>query len=246
MNRKRERCVFLLAAIVLAACASCSIACPERVLDFVIPTHPWESVSGKKLWYTLRWTYGEEVRSMYVSPGERNLTIRVPAGETVLVAAFPLGEMSPFGAAVTPLDTGREVVLTQNDGVVVGELLDIDRMVTSRLNYTLVSQEMKRRSTDFRCIDKVPFLRDLQNGVLTEDSVRAVALFGVDSFAAPNGIWTSEFISDPGLFVTDGMTAPMQLPEGVFRYLNTEMDRVLVLVVDGAGNTYSYLRQNLM
>jgi len=73
-----------------------------------------------------------------------------------------------------------------------------------------------------------------------------VALFGVDSFAAPNGIWTSEFISDPGLFVTDGMTAPMQLPEGVFRYLNTEMDRVLVLVVDGAGNTYSYLRQNLM
>ena len=246
MNGKTRLCVSIMAAVLLAVCASCSIACPERVLDIVIPTHPWESVSRKKLWYTLKWTCGDEVRSLYVSPEERNLTISVPAGETVLVAAFPLGEMSPFGAAVTPLDPGREVVLTQNDGVVVGELLDIDRMVTSRLNYTLLSQKMKLRSSDFRCIDKVTFLRDLQNGVLSEESLKPVALFGVDSFAAPNGIWTSEFISDPGLFVTDGMTAPMQLPEGVFRYLNTEMDRVLVLVVDSAGSTYSYLRQNLM
>lgn len=246
MNEKRKRTVLLVAAVILAVLASCSVARPERALDIVIPTHPWETVSGKKLWYTLKWTSGDDVRSVYVTPEERNITIYVPAGETVLVAAFPLGEMSPFGAAVTPLDTGREVVLTQNDGVVVGELLDIDRMVTSRLNYGLVSQEMKRRSNDFRCIDKVVFLRDLQNGVLSEESVRPVALFGVDSFAAPNGIWTSEFISDPGLFVTDGLTAPMQLPEGVFRYLNTEMDRVLVLIVDSAGSTYSYLRQNLM
>lgn len=245
MRTKNIYFVFL-AAMVLAMCASCSVARPERALDIVIPVHPWESVSGKGLWYTLRWTYGEEVRSMYVPSGEREMTVYVPAGETVLVAAFPLGEMSPFGAAVTPMDTGRTVVLTQNDGVVVGELLDIDRMATSRLNYTLVAEAMRSKTGDFRCIDKVPFLRDLQNGVLTEASLKPVALFDVEGFAAANGIWTSEFISDPGLFVADGMTSPMQLPEGVFRYLNTEMDRVLVLIVDSAGSTYSYLRQNLM
>lgn len=244
--KEKKRLFVILAAIVLAVCASCSIARPERALDIVIPTHPWETVSGKKLWYTLRWTYGDETRSMYVPSGEREVTLYVPAGETVLVAAFPLGDMSPFGAAVTPLDTGRTVFLTQNDGVVVGELLDIDRMVTSRLNYTLVSEAMREKTWDFRCIDKVTFLRDLQNGMLTEDSLKPVALFNVDSFAVANGIWTSEFISDPGLFVTDGMTSPMQLPEGEFRYLNTEMDRVLVLIVDNAGSTYSYLRQNLM
>jgi len=244
---KTKKILFvILAAFVLAACVSCSIARPERVLDIVIPTHPWESVSGKKLWYTLRWTYGEEVRSMYIPPDEREVTINVPAGETALVAAFPLGDMSPFGAAVIPLDTGRTVVLTQNDGVMVGELLDIDRMVTSRLNYTRVAEVMREKASDFRCIDKVTFLRDLQNGVLSEDSIKPVVLFDVDSFAAANGIWTSEFIRDPGLYVTDGYTSPMQLPEGVFRYLNTEMDRVLVLIVDSAGNTYSYLRQSLM
>ena len=245
MNKSR-RCLFILAAVVLAACASCSIACPERALDIVIPTHPWESVSGRKLWYTLRWTYGEEARSLYVSPDEREITLYVPAGETVLVAAFPLGEMSPFGAAVTPLDPGREVVLTQNDGVVVGELLEIDRMVTSRLNYAAVSEAMHSVTDDFRRLDKVAFLRDLQNGELSGKSLRPLSLFSVDSFAVPNGIWISEFTSDPGLFVTAGLTDPMQLPEGVFRYLNTEMDRILVLVVDSAGGTYSYLRQNLM
>ena len=244
--RTRKGFFVILAAVVVAMCASCSVARPERALDIVIPTHPWESVSGKDLWYTLRWTYGDEVRSMYVPAGERQITVYVPAGETVLVAAFPLGEMSPFGAAVTPMESGRSVVLTQNDGVIVGELLDIDRMVTSRLNYTLLAGIMRSKTSDFRCIDKVPLLRDLQNGVLSADSLKAVALFEVDAFAAANGIWTSEFTSDPGLFVTNGMTAPMQLPEGVFRYLNTEMDRVLVLIVDSAGSTYSYLRQNLM
>jgi len=38
------------------------------------------------------------------------------------------------------------------------------------------------------------------------------------------------------------MTGQLQLPEGVFHYLNTEMSRVLVLVVDSGGETYSYLR----
>ena len=243
-TRKIFHILPLLAALLVFQ--ACSIARPERTLEVTIPTHPWESVSGEKLWYTLRWTYGDEVRSAYVSSDERSVRISVPAGETVLIAAFPLGDMSPFGAAVTPLDSDSAVVLSQNDGVVVGELLDVDRVVTSRLNYDVLSSDMHALTDDFRNIEKVTLLRDLQNGVLSDTSLRLVAPFGVDSFALPNGIWTSEFTCDPAVFVTEGLSAPMQMPEGVFRYLNTEMDRVLVLIVDSAGNSYSYLRQNLM
>ena len=89
-------------------------------------------------------------------------------------------------------------------------------------------------------------LRDLQNGELGESSFKVVNLFDVDSFALPDGLWTSEFIRDPSLCVTEDLTAPMQLPEGVFRFLNTELDRVLVLIVDSGGNSYSYIRQNLI
>ena len=154
--------------------------------------------------------------------------------------------MNPFGAAVTPLDTGSSIILNQNDGVIVGELLDIDRTVTSRLNYGLISKEVREKTDDYRNLEKVSFLRDLQNGVLKETSIKVVSLFGVDGFVLPNGIWTSEFLQDSGLVVTDGISPPIQLPEGVFRYLNTEMDRVLVLIVDSAGNSYSYLRQSLV
>ena len=225
---------------------SCSVVNPDRVLEVSIPSHPWERATGKSLWYTIKWTYGDEIRSTYLSPGQRTLRLYVPPGETVLIAAYPLGDMSPFGAAITPLDTSSSIVLNQNDGVLVGELLDIDRTVTSRLNYGLISNEMREKTDDFRVIEKVSFLRDLQNGVLSETSIKVVSLFGVDSLALPNGIWTSEFLQDSSLVVTDGMSPPIQLPEGVFRYLNTDMDRVLVLIVDSAGNSYSYLRQSLV
>lgn len=245
MKTRKVSCVLPLLAALLVFQA-CSIARPDRTLEITIPSHPWESVSGKKLWYTLRWTYGDEIRSAYVPSDERVLRISVPVGETVLIAAFPLGDMSPYGGAVTPLDGNKDVVLSQNEGVLVGELLDIDRVVTSRLNYDVLSSDMHAMTDDFRNIEKVTLLRDLQNGVLCETSLKPVAPFGVDTFALPNGIWTSEFLCDPALFVTDGLSAPMELPEGVFRYLNTDMDRVLVLIVDSAGNSYSYLRQNLM
>ena len=244
--KTRSLLIHVLLAMSALFLFSCSVVNPDRVLEVTIPSHPWERATGKSLWYTIKWTYGDEIRSTYLSPGQRTLRLYVPPGETVLIAAYPLGDMSPFGAAITPLDTSSSIVLNQNDGVLVGELLDIDRTVTSRLNYGLISNEMREKTDDFRVIEKVSFLRDLQNGVLSETSIKVVSLFGVDSLALPNGIWTSEFLQDSSLVVTDGMSPPIQLPEGVFRYLNTDMDRVLVLIVDSAGNSYSYLRQSLV
>ena len=244
--KTRSLLIHVLLAMSALFLFSCSVVNPDRVLEVTIPSHPWERATGTSLGYTIKWTYGDEIRSTYLSPGQRTLRLYVPPGETVLIAAYPLGDMSPFGAAITPLDTSSSIVLNQNDGVLVGELLDIDRTVTSRLNYGLISNEMREKTDDFRVIEKVSFLRDLQNGVLSETSIKVVSLFGVDSLALPNGIWTSEFLQDSSLVVTDGMSPPIQLPEGVFRYLNTDMDRVLVLIVDSAGNSYSYLRQSLV
>ena len=225
---------------------SCSLACPDRHLEVFIPNHPWESASGKELWYTLKWTYGDEIRSLYLEPEERQACIYVPTGETVLIAAYPLGEMAPFGALITPLEEEEKVVLNQDDGVLANELIDLDRSVTKRLNYGLIRDNLSKNCDDMRKIEKVSFLRDLQNGELTEASFKIVSLYGIDSFALPNGLWTSEYIRDCSLFVTENLSPQLELPEGVFRYLNPEMDRVLVLIVDFSGNSYSYLRQSLI
>ncbi len=249
--RKKTRFSFVvLLASVLALCAmslpSCSIEHPDRLIEVTIPDHPWELFCGVRLWYTLKWTYGKSIRSLYVSPDERKVSICVPAGETVLVAAYPLGEMNPFGGAVTPLDPSGDLVLSQNDGSVVGELLDVDRVVTMRLNYRALSSVMGNKADDLRLVEKVSLLRDLQNGELTAASIKPTALFGVDSFSMPNGLWVSEYFRDSSLVVTDGMSGDLQLPEGVFRYLNVEMGRELVIVVDSVGDCFSYLRQSLV
>ena len=249
MQQKKhpELTTFILAFVLtLFLAVSCSIACPDRYLEVSIPEHPWERACGKKLWYTLRWTYGNEIRSVYMGPDERETSIYVPIGETIIIAAYPLGEMAPFGAIITPLDEAVQISLNQNDGVIASELIDLDRSVTERLNYGLICENMLKKSNDFRRIEQVSFLRDLQNGELTAASFKAVSLFGVDSFVLPNGLWTSEYLRDSSLFVMDNLAPQLQLPEGVFRYLNPEMDRVLVLIVDASGNSYNYLRQSLM
>ena len=245
MQQKNLLTITIVVSAVLLA-VSCSMITPNRMLEISIPEHPWENASGKKLWYTLKWTYGSDVQNSYLGPDERQISIYVPVGETVIIAAYPLGEMAPFGAIITPLDEDIQVTLNQNDGVLANELIDLDRSVTERLNYVLIREQIQKKVNDSRQIDHISFLRDLQNGELRETSFKAVSLFGIDSFVLPNGLWTSEYIRDSSLFVTDNLSPQLQLPEGVFRYLNSEMDRVLVLIVDASGNSYSYLRQSLI
>ena len=231
----------LLAAVVLV---SCSHDMNTRTVEIVIPSHPWEKASGKKLWYTLRWTDSSGVRSLYVGPEERSIILKVPAGETVIVAAWPLGDLNPFGGAVTPMKEDSVLVLSQNEGVFASEFLALDREVTKELNYGLLINNMLKKCDDLRQIGKVSVIRDLQNRQLHDTSIKPVSLFGIEQFALPDGIWTCEYLRDADLIVTDGTAGPLELPEGVFHYLNTELDRMLVLIVDSRGDRYSYLRQS--
>ena len=234
----------IIAAVVLLC--SCSQGMFSRTVEVVIPPHPWEKASGKNLWYTLRWTDSSGVRSLYVGPEQRSVSLEVPVGETVIVAAYPLGELNPCGGAVMPSDESRTLVLSQNEGVFADELLSLDREVTRDLNYGLLIGNMLKKCDDLRQIGKVSVIRDIQNRQLHDASIKTVSLFGIEQFAVPDGIWTSEYLRDADLIVTDGTAGPIELPEGVFHYLNTELDRMLVLIVDSKGDRYCYLRQSLV
>lgn len=241
--RKIIIAVLISAGVLLC---SCTQGMYRRTVEVVIPSHPWEKASGKDLWYTLRWTDSSGIRSLYVGTDQRSVNLEVPVGETVIVAAYPLGDLSPFGGAVCPPDESRTLVLSQNEGVFANELLSLNREVTRELNYGLLVNNMLKKCDDLRQIGKVSVIRDIQNRQLHDASIKTVSLFGIEPFAVPDGIWTSEYLRDPDLIVTDGTAGPLELPEGVFRYLNTELDRVLVLIVDSRGERYCYLRQSLV
>lgn len=240
------RKIFFVLGLCLLVLASCSMAKTTRKIAVSIPDHPWEAASGKRLWYTLKWTSGNEIRTIYVSENEREIELDVPVGETVLICAFPLGDMAPFGGALTPLMDSPRLTLSQNEGSLVADLMDIDASVTRRLNYGRLKTEALSKVEDFRLLDSLVLLRDLQNGELDSGSIRKKEMFGVDEFVLPNGIWISEYLTDPAFVVSENIAASTQLPEGVFRYLNSEMDRVLMVVVDSKGDFYSYLKQSLV
>lgn len=240
---KRKHILLTLAALLsLALVFSCSHVRLKRKVRLTIPRHPWESITGKKMWYTLRWTDGDGLKTLHVNQDQRSVTIEVETGRTVLAVAYPLGDMSPFGAAISPDDIRTELVLTQEEGYLVSLLSDLDPDMIGQLNYSLILDCIAEKTDDIRKIDDVSFLRDIQNGDLTDSTFKVCESFEVGPFALSNGIWESEFLRDPGIVVQDSMASPVTLPAGVFRYLNTEENMVLVLIVDREGNFYSYLK----
>ncbi len=231
------------ALILLVLLVSCSHVQIRRPMTFTIPVHPWESLSGKRLWYTFRWTDGETVNALHLNQDERSVTVDVLPGRTVFAAAYPLGEMSPFGAAVSPEDGGKAFLMTQEDGTLVDLLMDLEPAVLGMLNYSLVKSRILEKTDDLRMVDDRALIRDIQNGELTDASFKAVPCHAVGPFALANGIWEGERLRDPSLVSTEGMCGPVNLPAGVFRYLNIEDGMVMVLIVDREGAFYSYLKR---
>lgn len=240
---KRKTLLLALAATVsLLILLSCSHVPMKRKVRLTIPKHPWESITGKRMWYTLKWTDKDGLKSLHVNQDQRSVTIEVETGRTVLAVAYPLGDLSPFGAALSPDDRRTDLVMTQEEGYLVSLLSDLDPDMTAQLNYGLILDTIREKTDDIRKIDDVSLLRDIQNADLSEGSFKICEAFDVGPFALSNGIWESEFLKDPGIVVQDSMAGQIHLPAGVFRYLNAEDNMVLVLIVDREGNSYSYLK----
>lgn len=238
---------------------SCSLTSFERKVVLEIPKHPWENCSvNAKIWYSLKWSYGNEIKSLYVSPEEKEVEIKIPVGETVFICAFPLGEMQPFGCVITPLDSLSTFELSQDDGFWAAMFLDLDRDVTKGLNYkelkSVIGERLKEVSDQggnqagisCRNLDKVVFLRDVYNGELSKSSIEFLSPFTVSPFAVSNGVWISELMLGPCYTVTNSIMPELTLSEGVHRFYNPTTNRELVVVVDDRGNVFRYIRLALV
>ena len=244
---KLKKLFLVLAALLsLAVVSSCSHVTMKRKVVFTIPTHPWEKISGKRMWYTLKWTDGEELKTIHINQDQRSVSVEVETGRTVLAVAYPLGDMSPFGGAISPDENKTELVLTQEEGYLVSLLSDLDPDMVGELNYGLILEGILEKTDDIRKIDDVSLLRDIQNGDLTQQTIKSCESHTVGPFALSNGMWESEFLRDPCIVVQESMASEITMPAGVFRYLNVEDNMVLVLIVDREGGFYSYLKGSLL
>lgn len=243
MRQKFRKITFLfLVVFLLSACSDGEL---ERTVKIQIPKHPWEE-SGVSLWYSLKWTSGSELKVLYVSKDQRELSLTIPAGESVFICAFPLGNMRPFGIVVTPFDEAKEFVLNQNDGILAQLFMDADRAAMAGINYPKLKEQALKVSLDFRFLDRIRLLKDSLNGKLAETSLKTIEPFDVPSFDIPSGFWVSESIIGHSILTTDGTTGDLKLPDGVHRYYNHAMKRELVLVVDSEGKIFHYVKMSLV
>lgn len=233
----------LTLALLLVSCSSSPL---YRTITVEIPEHPWEKYSNALIWYNLCWTDYTGQKELFVSDCERSISIKIPLGITVPICAYPIGEMQAFGYVVTPLDTQSTFYLNQNDGYIANILINLDSDSVKNLNYHKLREIILSQVTDFRLCDEIELMKDIMNGSLRKSSVKIINPVTVPSFAVTGGIWVSESVFDGRIIFIGNESSPMVLPVGIHRFINTEKNLELRIVVDEDGTIYHNEREPLV
>lgn len=235
-----------VAAMVLALAAGCSGRAELlRPVSVVIPDHPWES-EGHRMWYSLQYNDGEGLRTLFVENGVREVYLKVPAGRTVYVCAYPLGSLRPFGTGVSPLSEGTVFVLDQDQGVIADLMLKIGEPAVERVNYERLVGAASEVADDFSFLDTELLAQDVYNGDLQKNSVKAKEGVKVTGLEFYQGLWVPENVHSAAFRVgPDGQAPDMVLAEGVHRFLCAERSLEIRIVVSQDG-VYKYERPTEM
>ncbi len=226
----------ILLFIGLLVLTSCSINPDSTTLEVVIPVHQWEKDSSSLLWYTLKWTCGDEIKSLHLGTEQRRVSIEVMRGESVFVCAYPLDNLNPLGAMICPLENKSCVVLNPNDGVLCGYLIEQDRKTTRQINTVKLKNLASLCSSDYRDIDSITFLKDTLNGELSEKSFQRKKKYNIGEIILPNGKWIAENRNDISFSTNDGLSPELILPVGTYSWLCPASKMELTISVDLQGH----------
>lgn len=231
---------FFLLCFVCSVCALCICSCTgtalSRTVNIIIPEHPWETEGVEKMWYSLQWSDGSCIRTLFVDNGTRNVALKVPVGANIIVCAYPMDDLMPFGALIGPAGGEAGVVLDQDTGFLADMLLGIEGSVACSLNFEMLVKYASLSSEDFRLLDTDVLLTDILNGRLSERSFRVLEPLEASDLLFYPGIWESESVHENALTVgADGVVPVLELGRGVHRYLcvNRELEIRIVVSQDG-------------
>lgn len=226
---------FVCCLSVLCLCG-CTQTALSRTVSIIIPDHPWETEGVEKMWYSLQWTDGSSVRTLFVDNTTRNVALKVPLGANIIVCAYPMDDLMPFGALIGPSGGEAGVVLDQDAGFLADLLLGIDLTVACSVNFEMLEKHAYLNTEDFRLLDPDVLLTDILNGRLSAKSFRVLEAVEASELLFYPGIWESESVHENALTVgADGIVPVLELGRGVHRYLcvNRELEIRIVVSQDG-------------
>ena len=224
--------LFLL-FVSICLITGCSLFPQTREVSLSIPYHPWENGTDRQMWYTLRWTGESSIESLHIPRGTKSATISVPIGKTVIICAYPLGKMTPFGAVIQMDEQNNNIRMTQNDGILCSYLINLDRDVTSILNYRKIKEKISSGCRDFRVINTETLTSDILNGTIDDSSFKKMELKKVTPLNIPEGHWVPASFFDASFDITSGQETPeLNLTPGIHYYINHQTNIELRLFPD--------------
>lgn len=107
-RRKAAETALLLSLGCAHILCGCSFFSPAVEVDLRFPQGPWERL-GLPVYHVLRYPEGggpSDIATRTIPAGIHRVSLRLPRGGFVPVAAYPLGRLKPFGAILGPETLG--------------------------------------------------------------------------------------------------------------------------------------------
>lgn len=236
MNRIIRVILLSSFSILLLSCTACSDG--KAVVVTLVDDHPWETIAGRRFWYTLVWNDADGgLRTEQLSLGVRKATVMVRPGQTVVFAAYPLGMGIPFGGAYLPTEPKSGVELTSMEGPLAAALLELAKRwpePVSSVDFRTLSEHVAQLDPTGRGIDWNILAKAVVEGSLSGNAITLGPLRDVELHDIPSGRWVCEYSSYGTVDVySDASVLLRNLPAGTIRFLNTELElEVRVIIPD--------------
>ena len=152
-----KKILFYLTLVFLLS--SCTFSPPVTLTVSPYSDTPWEEVSGKEMWYKVKWFDGDRVETVYMDLGVWSIEVKADRDSLLVFAFYPLGDMEPLGGFWEPGDDNK-VWLSPEDGYFADMLIRAAETYPSPVSNISIKR-LKERIPDPCAINRVSFLSSL-------------------------------------------------------------------------------------
>ena len=227
---------FYLTLVVLLS--SCTFSPPITLTVSPYFDTPWEEVSGKEMWYKVKWFDGDRVETVYMDRGVWSIKLKADRDSVMVFAFYPLGDMEPLGGFWEPGDNNK-VWLSPEDGFFADMLIRASETYPSPVSKTSIKR-IKERIPDLGAINRVSFISSLLEGKINDNEIELYKKYRVPLDGVPKGKWVSLYSHSQSISVSDVFDpGTVSLFPGVYHYINFNRDLMLTVTLDEKGSYHT-------
>ena len=227
---------FYLTFVVLLS--SCTFSPPITLTVSPYFDTPWEEVSGKEMWYKVKWFDGDRVETVYMDRGVWSIKVKADRDSVMVFAFYPLGDMEPLGGFWEPGDNNK-VWLSPEDSFFADMLIRASETYPSPVSKTSIKR-IKERIPDLGAINRVSFLSSLLEGKINDNEIELYKKYRVPLDGVPKGKWVSLYSHSQSISVSDVFDpGTVSLFPGVYHYINFNRDLMLTVTLDEKGSYHT-------